>query len=166
MSIPIKKGEDQKISIDMTPMIDIVFQLLSFFIFTLKIQAQEGDFMIKMPLAAPRAGTPDINQVPPIKVRLRAGTDGSCQDIIMNDRSFGAGKSGFQSLHQEVANLVREGSLDAAAEVEIDCDYNLKYENVIRVITAVSGERQANGDILKMIEKIKFSPPKPPPISE
>jgi hypothetical protein len=35
---------------------------------------------------------------------------------------------------------------------------------VIRVITAVSGERQPNGDILKMIEKIKFSPPKPPPI--
>ena len=54
MSVPIKRGEDQKISIDMTPMIDIVFQLLSFFIFTLKISAQEGDFMIKMPLAAPR----------------------------------------------------------------------------------------------------------------
>ena len=49
------------------------------------------------------------------------------------------------------------------AEVELNCDYNLKYENVIRAITAVSGERQPNGDILKMIEKIKFSPPKAPP---
>ncbi|HZL87159.1 MAG TPA: biopolymer transporter ExbD [Pirellulaceae bacterium] len=164
MSVPIKRGEDQKISIDMTPMIDIVFQLLSFFIFTLRISAQEGDFMIKMPLNARAAGTPDPDQTPPIKIRLRAGTDGSCQDIIMNDRSFGGGIDGFKRLHQEVASLVGDGSLTSEAEVELDCDYNLKYENVIRVITAVSGERQPNGDILKMIEKIKFSPPKPPPI--
>ena len=119
--------------------------------------------MIKMPLAARAAATPD-DQIPPIKLRLVAGTDGSCQDIIMNDRSFGGGIDGFKRLHQEVASLVGDGSLTSEAEVELDCDYNLKYENVIRVITAVSGERQPNGDILKMIEKIKFSPPKPPPI--
>jgi biopolymer transport protein ExbD len=163
MSIPIKRGPDQKISIDMTPMIDIVFQLLSFFIFTLKISAQEGDFMIKMPQAAPRAGTPDPEQAPPIKLRLIASADGSCQDIIMNDRSFGSGENSWKALHQEVAGLVREGSLDAAAEIELNCDYNLKYENVIRAITAVSGQRQPNGDIIKLIEKIKFSPPKLPP---
>lgn len=151
---------DAKIPIDMTPMIDIVFQLLTFFIMTLKIVAQEGDFNIKMPLAAPRAGTPE-NQIPPIKLRLVAGVDGSCQDIIMNDRSFGAG--GWLALHQEIAALVGDGSLDSTAEVELDCDYNLKYENVIRAITAVSGDRQPNGDILKLIEKIKFAPPKAPP---
>lgn len=40
----------------MTPMIDIVFQLLVFFIMTFKIVSQEGDFHIKMPVAnlAPR----------------------------------------------------------------------------------------------------------------
>lgn len=161
MAVKIKhSAATAKIPIDMTPMIDIVFQLLTFFIMTLKIAAQEGDFNIKMPLSAPRAGVPD-SQVPPIKLRLVSGTDGSCQDIIMNDRSFGA--DGWQALHQEVAGLVREGSLDASAEVELNCDYNLKYENVIRAITAVSGQRQPNGDIIKLIEKIKFAPPKEPP---
>ncbi len=161
MAVHIKKTSgDAKIPIDMTPMIDIVFQLLTFFIMTLKIAAQEGDFNIKMPLAAPRAAS-DPDQIPPIKLRLVAGVDGSCQDIIMNDRSFGG--DGWGALHQEVAGLVRDGSLSDEAEVELNCDYNLKYENVIRAITAVSGERQPNGDILKMIEKIKFSPPKAPP---
>jgi biopolymer transport protein ExbD len=161
MAVHIKKTSgDAKIPIDMTPMIDIVFQLLTFFIMTLRIAAQEGDFNIKMPLAARAAATPD-DQVPPIKLRLVAGTDGSCQDIIMNDRSFGAG--GWKALHQEVAGLVQDGSLSAEAEVELNCDYNLKYENVIRAITAVSGDRQPNGDVIKLIEKIKFAPPKPPP---
>ena len=45
------RSED-KIELQMTPMIDIVFQLLVFFIMTFKIVTQEGDFNIKMPLAS------------------------------------------------------------------------------------------------------------------
>jgi biopolymer transport protein ExbD len=164
MPVHIKRTTGEaKIPIDMTPMIDIVFQLLTFFIMTLKIVAQEGDFNIKMPLAAPRAGTPDPNQLPPIKIRLRAGDDGSCQDIVLNDRSFGP--DGWDQLHAYIAGVVGDGSLQASAEAELDCDYNLKYENVIKAITAVSGRRAPNGDIIKLIEKIKFSPPRPPPPS-
>ena len=49
----------QKIELQMTPMIDIVFQLLVFFVMTFKIAAMEGDFNIKMPAAAPSQGMPD-----------------------------------------------------------------------------------------------------------
>ena len=48
--------EQEKIEIQMTPMIDIVFQLLVFFIMTFKVVSMEGDFNIKMPLAAPSEG--------------------------------------------------------------------------------------------------------------
>ena len=41
-----------KVAIDMTPMIDVVFQLMSFFMCTLKVVAPEGDFDIRMPLGA------------------------------------------------------------------------------------------------------------------
>lgn len=150
----------------MTPMIDIVFQLLAFFIFTLKIVEQEGDFNIKMPLAAPQAGVPDDNQVPPIKIRLRATTDGSCAAIVMNANDDGTGgipfgSNGWTELRQHVAATVGDGSQAASAEVTIDADYNLDYENVIKCITAVSGERSPDGHITKLIEKIKFAPPRP-----
>jgi biopolymer transport protein ExbD len=51
-------NKSEKVEIPMTPMIDIVFQLLVFFIMTFKIVSQEGDFNIKMPLAAMSEGPP------------------------------------------------------------------------------------------------------------
>jgi biopolymer transport protein ExbD len=160
MAIQFKKrGLPDKIPIDMTPMIDIVFQLLTFFCMTLRISAAEGDFNIKMPLAAPRAGLPDPNQLPPMKVRMRADDNGNLVELSLNDRSFG-GPERFKSLHNHIAGLVGDGSLAASAEVELDCDYGLKYEYVIEAITAVSGTVAPDGQIIKLVEKIKFAPPR------
>jgi len=161
MSVQFKKrGLPDKIPIDMTPMIDIVFQLLTFFCMTLKVAQAEGDFSIKMPLAAPRQGLPDPNQLPPMKIRMRADSTGRLVDLTLNDRSF-SGPDRWKQLHQHIASLVGEGSLAASAEVELDCDYNLKYEHVIEAITAVSGTMGPDGQIIKLVEKIKFSPPRP-----
>jgi biopolymer transport protein ExbD len=154
-----KRGLPDKIPIDMTPMIDIVFQLLTFFCMTLKVAAAEGDFNIKMPLAAPRAGLPDPNQLPPMKVRMRADASGNLVDLSLNDRSFN-GPDRWRQLHNQIAGLVGDGSLAASAEVELDCDFGLKYEHVIEAITAVSGTVAPDGQIIKLVEKIKFAPPR------
>jgi biopolymer transport protein ExbD len=156
-----KRGLPDKIPIDMTPMIDIVFQLLTFFCMTLKVSEAEGDFNIKMPLAAPRAGVPDPNQLPPIKVRMRADPgSGALLELSLNDRSF-SGPTRWKQLHNHIASLVGDGSMAASAEVELDCDFALKYEHVIEAITAVSGSVTPSGDVVKLVEKIKFSPPRP-----
>src|SRR6478752_9238666 len=160
MPLRIKKaGLPDKIPIDMTPMIDIVFQLLTFFCMTLKVAAMEGDFSIKMPLASPKAGLPDPNQLPPIKIRLRADGAGNLVDLQLNDRTF-AGADRFKQLHNYIAATVGPGNLAASAEVELDCDFGLKYEYVIEAITAVSGTATPDGQIVKLVEKIKFAPPR------
>ena len=161
MAVKIKKaGLPDKIPIDMTPMIDIVFQLLSFFCMTLRVANAEGDFNIKMPLAARAAGAPDPNQLPPMKVRMRADGNGNLVDLLLNERSF-SGPTRFKQLHNHIASLVGDGSMAASAEVELDCDYNLKYSNVIEAITAVSGDVSPDGQVIKLVEKIKFAPPHP-----
>ena len=160
MGLRLKKSAlPDKIPIDMTPMIDIVFQLLTFFCMTLKVAAAEGDFNIKMPLSAQQAGLPDPNQLPPMKVRMRADANGNLIELSLNDRNF-TGADRFKALHQYIASIVGEGSLSASAEVELDCDFNLKYEFVIEAITAVSGTLAPDGQIIKLVEKIKFSPPR------
>jgi biopolymer transport protein ExbD len=155
-----ESGSD-KIELQMTPMIDIVFQLLVFFIMTFKIVAQEGDFNIKMPLAAPSDGLPEDDALPPMKVRLRADADGNPAGIMLNDKAF----SDWRSLNDYMIGIVGNergpGSYQETAEVELDCDYSLRYEHVISAVTAVSGFVDDGGNVVKLVEKIKFSPPRP-----
>lgn len=156
-------NKDEKVEVQMTPMIDIVFQLLVFFIMTFKIVSQEGDFNIKMPLTAPSKGLPDEDQLPPMKVRLRAGASGQIAQISLNENNFGPS---FTRLHDFIMGIIGDkrgpGSIQDTAEVELDCDYNLRYEHVIQAITAVSGYVDDDGNIVKLVEKIKFSPPRVP----
>ena len=151
-----------KIELQMTPMIDIVFLLLVFFIMTFKIVAQEGDFNIKMPLQSPNTGVPDESLMPPLKLTLRADEDGLLSGIQLNDQVF----SDFDGLHSYIRGLISDTSGPGAAgtaEIEIDCDYQLRYRHAIDAVTAVSGYIDDDNNVVKLIEKIKFTPPKPPP---
>ena len=150
-----------KVEMQMTPMIDIVFQLLTFFLFSFKIAAPEGDFNINMPAA----GTPRENLLEdslPIQIKLTAAADGSLGSILLRDRPLAS----FDDLHSQIIGIVGNdrgpGSVAEKTEVELDCDYNLKYEHVIRAVTAISGYISDDGNVVKLIEKIKFSPPKKP----
>lgn len=169
MFSPISSGNQQmaskpqrklsgKIAIDMTPMIDIVFQLLTFFCMTLKIATAEGDFNIRMPLRG-QPGVPSEN-LPPIHLYLKADEAGQCTRVVLNDAEF-TGADRWDRVHQRLASIVGEGSLAQQAEVELHCDPQLHYEHAIAAVTAVSGRvNPADGQIIKLIEKIKFSPPR------
>jgi len=155
-----KKSQlSDKIDINMTPMIDVVFQLMSFFMCSLKIVAPEGDFDIRMPLGRSAAAAVDDQQVPPLRVKLAAGADGRLASITMNGNPV----NDFDDLQKKVVSLVGKGrgpdSLADKTEVELDCDYGLRYVNVVRAISAVSGTVQ-DGQIVELIKKIKFTPPK------
>ena len=146
-----------KIAIDMTPMIDVVFQLITFFMLTLKTVITEGDFDIRMPLGASAGAAPD-DQLPPVRVRMTAGPGGERTSLTMNGQAVGD----FEELRRKVIDLVGTGPGSNAdkTEVELDCDADLKYDNVIRAVTAVSGMVQPDGTVVDLIKKIKFAPPK------
>ena len=148
-----------KIDINMTPMIDVVFQLLTFFMLTLKTVITEGDFDIKMPLG-PSKGAVEDDPIPPVRVKITAGPDGERAGITMNGNPVGD----FEDLRRKIVDLVGTGPGSNAdkTEVELDCDYALKYTNVVNAISAVSGVVQPDGTVVELIKKIKFTPPKKP----
>ena len=103
-----------------------------------------------MPLAAPEAGAPNDLQLPPMKVRLRAGAGGNLAGMSLNDRAIGT----MEALRLEIIGFVGDnrgpGSIQETAEVELDCDYGLRYEHVIQAITAVSGDIDGAGNVVKI----------------
>jgi biopolymer transport protein ExbD len=152
-----KSDLSDKVAVDMTPMIDVVFQLMSFFMCTLKVVAPEGDFDIRMPLGVAAAAAPDDQQVPPIRLKISARPDGELASIAMNGNPV----ADFDDLRKKVVGIVGANtgpnSLAEKTEVELDCDYGLDYVNVVKAITAVSGQMK-DGQITELIKKIKFTP--------
>ncbi len=154
------KGEGERVTFDMTPMIDCCFQLIIFFMLSLKIFTTEGDFSIRMPVSKSE-GPVDPSQLPPIKLRMKADGSGRLVAITMGTKQLSSSDP-FAELRREVRSIIRDdigpGSSGSKQEVELDCDANLQYQYVMRAISAISGYVDSNRQIVKLIEKIKFSP--------
>jgi len=160
MAMKFKNHAPEKVEMQLTSMIDVIFLLLIFFIMTFKISAQEGDFNVKMPVGGGQ-GAMDTTNIP-IKLRLRANADGDITDIVVDEgRSFGNDFAQLRAFILQLTGGNAPPNPDEGPEVEIDLDYNLRYEHVIAAITAVTGQRQGD-QIERLVERIKFAPPRKP----
>lgn len=154
-----------KLDPQMAPMIDIVFQLLIFFMLSLKIVEPEGDFNINMPVVGPSRQESDQPILPDIKVRLVADPQGHLQMLYLGPNPLGAAEAAFQELNRRILLLVgRPGdALAKDMEVEIDADYNLHTQHLISAVSACTGRwNKDHTKIIRYVEKIKFAPPRRP----
>ncbi len=178
---------DSEVELQMTPMIDIVFQLLIFFIMTFKIVVQEGDFNVKMPKAAQSDEIID-ELVTPIVVTLTADEHGNLNEIDITSREpFRLPKldqplnnlppatqkqfrqavlAAFAQMREAVKQFVGKDtgldSLQEKAEAEIVADDQLHYIYIIDAVTHISGYVEEKKPV-KLIQNIKFKPPQKQP---
>lgn len=159
-------NHQEKIELQMTPMIDIVFQLLVFFVMTFKIVVPEGDFGIRMPSASSNAQEIPDEPLPVIRIRLKAGANGNIAGVSVDGVSLGNESDVFKQLRAKIHFLAGDDTGPNGAserEVEIENDYDLQYNYVIQTINAVSGYYDKETSVQhKLIEKIKFAQPKKP----
>jgi len=150
----------EKIDINMTPMIDVVFQLMAFFLMTFKVSTVEGDFNLKLPKDERSAG-PANTQVEMIDVILKAKPDGDLLYVQIGGKApFGGGLRGFADLTTQVALKVKQAreADQEVPEIQIDADDNLRYENIISTIAHVSSHYDAEGKAEPLATKVKFKP--------
>ena len=155
------QSAQEKIELQMTPMIDIVFQLLIFFIMTFKIVSQEGDFDIKMPEVAQGQGSIDDTSLK-LVLELKADSAGNLNQITLNERPFNEdiGDPKLSGLHGYIVSYMGDDpNKRDTTELEIKADYQLRYEHIIAALTAVRGYRRDDGSIKDLITNVKFAPP-------
>jgi biopolymer transport protein ExbD len=149
---------EEKLQLQMTPMIDVVFQLMVFFVFTFKITLPEGDFNVRMPAQAGETAMP--SETPLLKVRLHANENRELSGIELGDIQV-TSNTPFLELQSRIRGMVDDsagpGSVDQ--EVEIEADYDLRYKYVMNAMTAITGYIDpATGNRHKLIEKVRFAP--------
>jgi biopolymer transport protein ExbD len=148
----IRSHPQSGIKIDMTPMIDIVFQLLVFFALTLKVASLEGDVAMQ-PSAERERRSAAPALVPPLAVALLADEHGGLRSVELNGRQL----SGLAQLHDEVAAILGpDPALAKETEARLDCDPHLAYQHTIAAVTALSGTRLASGEIQPLVGKVRF----------
>jgi biopolymer transport protein ExbD len=148
----------EKIELQMTPMIDVVFLLLIFFVWNIRIVAPEGDFNIRMPSASD-AAMAQPSEIPLARLRLQAGANGELTGMLLQD----APVSDFDELRSRIRQMVGDGAGPGGQvsdqELQIDADYNLRYEYVMDAITAVSGYVDPQSkEPITLVERIQFAP--------
>ena len=174
---------DSEVELQMTPMIDIVFQLLIFFIMTFKIVVQEGDFNVKMP----KALGPGRTTFPRFVVNLKSDQYGNLNEISIPSRTFPLAPpdiplaispsatqkqfrqtvlAAFAQVREEVKHLVGKDtgpdSLRENVEAVIAADDQLHYVYIIDAVTHISGFVEDKHPV-KLIQNIKFKPPQKQP---
>lgn len=143
----------------MTPMIDIVFQLLVFFVMTFKITALEGDFNIQMPIQSQNSESIIENLNEPIVVKLTAGDNRNLASIQVDQQQPFTDNDMYERLASYVAQRAQLAD-DPASEdevvVEFVIDYDLRYSATVEAVTAVTGRKNESGVVEKYIDSIKF----------
>ena len=162
--------ERTETKLQMTSMIDVVFLLLAFFVVTYKTPEVEGDFNIRMPVAAQSTQSPSLDDLTPVVVRLESDGSGNLSGIRFGESPVadmkGLRAAAYRYVNQNGTSL--QDALNATGtpefrddlELELDCDPQLRYSFAVEAITAVTGYLNADDQVVKMVDKVKFTPPK------
>ena len=139
-----RQREETKVEMNMTPMIDVVFQLLTFFMFTLRPMVHEGQFAVNMSTGGAASPEQEEFKLPPLAVNLRATEDGDLAAILLGDRQI----RNFDDLRIQVGALVG-GAIGEEIEAEIHADDSLQYAHLVSAVNTLTAAR---------ISKINFAP--------
>ncbi|MGC3967528.1 MAG: biopolymer transporter ExbD [Pirellulales bacterium] len=154
----------EKIDINMTPMIDVVFQLMAFFLMTFKVASVEGDFNLKLPKSERSAGAANT-QVEMMNVVMRANARGDLMVMQVDANppsrwSNAIDAALFADLRAKVDAKVNQarGAGQEEPEIQLDVDDNLRYEFVIKAVDAVGAKFDSQGKYQQLAKKVKFAP--------
>lgn len=164
-----RKSGNENVELNLAAMLDMAFQLLTFFILTFRPSPIEGQIALNLPppvavtnmqqvRAAAGTGGGNASVVPgtgTLVLTLHAAPDGKLKDLVFGARPLLRGaidKGGLALLNTELENLLATpaGAFDA---VQLHVDPALDYETFLSVMVVCSKQKTPDG---KPLEKLSF----------
>ncbi len=138
------KTRSQGIRSNMTPMIDVVFLLLVFFVTTAKFRPQEG--RLPMLLPAPQGGQMgEFSLVEPLLIKL--DTQGESFVVELNGRVLVYDKvttPALATLADELTTIYVSQKRNSRDPIELDCGSALSWEHLVKFYNLMYGMGATN----------------------
>ena len=160
-----KKRKQEDIELNVTAMLDMAFQLLTFFILTFKPAPVEGQVLLRMPPPQPvtnvksgqTAGSDASNTNPltslnTLIITAIANNNGDIRQLAVGETTM---SNSLGALGQKVGQLLGdEGS--AFDQVIIQVDSRLTYEALMKVIDVCTQQKLSNGQPLSKLSFVEL----------
>jgi len=129
-----KRQKRPSTSLRMTPMIDVIFLLLTFFVLTAKFRIPEQFLPIQLPRAS--AKVESFNVVEPLVLNMSTTENGYSVEIggISGvEIEENAPEEGLAVFAGRLAEIVKAQSRTASDPLEIHCDNDVSWDAVVKV---------------------------------
>jgi biopolymer transport protein ExbD len=153
-----KKRHQGETELNLAAMLDMAFQLLTFFILTFKPAPVEGEVQLRMPPPQPITGkgvaagnqntTDPVKGMETLKIGIGASRTGDLGTMAVEDANFGS----LDLLEQHVRKGLVEQSFE---QVVIQVDSNLKYEALMKVMDICTRQKLKDGSKLTKLSLVE-----------
>ena len=159
-----KRRTQNDVELNLAAMLDMAFQLLTFFILTFKPAPIEGQVLLRMPPPQPitnvnagqRAGSDSSNTNPlqglnTLVISVLAHPDGSMKQMAVGESPI----AGLTALDRKLSDVLGDPGA-AFDQVIVQVDSRLHYGPLMQVIDVCTRQKLANGEPLSKLSFVEL----------
>jgi biopolymer transport protein ExbD len=159
-----KRRRSEEVELNLAAMLDMAFQLLTFFILTFKPAPVEGQVLLRMPPPVPitravsgQSPGSDAKNTNPTQglntlvITALSNPQGEIKQLGIGDSAMGT----LEGLERRLAEILGDPAM-AFDQVVIQVDSRLRYEKLMNVIDMCTRQKLANGELLSKLSFVEL----------
>jgi len=159
-----KKRKQEDIELNVTAMLDMAFQLLTFFILTFRPAPVEGQVLLRMPLPQPVAGVRSgetagnnaqnpnpLAELNTLVISAVANDTGSLRQLAVGETTM---SNSLSALDSQLGKLLGDEGI-AFDQVIIQVDSRLRYDALMQVIDVCTRQKLPSGEPLTRLSFVE-----------
>src|SRR5947207_3144235 len=158
-----RRRTQNDVELNLAAMLDMAFQLLTFFILTFKPAPIEGQVLLRMPppvpitnIAGEKAGADPTNTNPlqgltTLVISVLANSDGSLKQMAIGEAPI----AGLTALDRELAKVIGDPGA-GFDQVIVQVDSRLHYGPLMQVIDVCTRQKLSNGEPLSKLSFVEM----------
>jgi len=159
-----KRRSQGEVELNLAAMLDMAFQLLTFFILTFKPAPVEGQVLLRMPPPQPitnvnagqKAGS-DASNTNPVQglntlvITAIANPDGGLRQMAVGDATMGS----VPALERKLSTVLGDPG-SGFDQVIVQVDSRLRYDELMQIIDVCTRQKLPNGEVLSKLSFVEL----------